>query len=190
MRSPKEKQPRENAKQEAAYEVYKNLATERTLEATAVKCMISPRTAAYWARQFNWFDRAREWDRQVQAKVDAKIGETIADVLARQRKIVRFAIMKALQKVQTGEIKLSGFDLVNMMQHELQLHGWKFNSPLMKSFIDQATHDVLTEVSGDLPRDEMLNILEGEVLAASSVRVESPSVPPAAIVPVAGKAKP
>jgi hypothetical protein len=56
--------PDESTKAYAAYEIYRELGAERSLEKVAQKCIKSVSLLRRWSSQFQWVRRAAAWDKE------------------------------------------------------------------------------------------------------------------------------
>ena len=85
-----ERQPRESAQAYQAFSIYRDLGEERALRAVAAQLGKSRALIERWSRNWNWVERARQYDdslqREAQAKAYKKAVKELEEMQLRQIK--------------------------------------------------------------------------------------------------------
>lgn len=90
--------PDETAKAYQAFEVYRDLGPDRSLERAGAVLAKTRQTLDIWARRFDWPARVRAFDEYVASRAADKAVETAASIRARQAKHAQAMQLRAMQK--------------------------------------------------------------------------------------------
>ena len=94
-------QPGETPKAYQAFEVYRDLGAERSVERAASALSKTRQNLVIWASRFDWAARVRAYDEHVAARAADKAVETAASVRARQAQHAKAIQFRAMQKFAT-----------------------------------------------------------------------------------------
>lgn len=103
---PFDQQPRETAKAYAAFVIYRDLGSERSLQETAQKLAKNLTTIKQWSALHNWVDRARSYDAALDARARAA---TENEVIERRRRMLEKHARQADELGQAAQMILDEF---------------------------------------------------------------------------------
>ena len=90
--------PDETAKAYQAFEIYRDLGPDRSLERAGAALAKSRQALDIWARRHDWQARVRAFDEYVASRAADKAVETAASIRARQAKHAQAMQLRAMQK--------------------------------------------------------------------------------------------
>lgn len=91
----------ETAKAFRAFEVYRDMGADRTLERVAATVPVRLPSVKDWSSKFEWQARVRAYDEHVAARAADKAVESAASVRARQAQHAKAIQFRAMQKFAT-----------------------------------------------------------------------------------------
>lgn len=98
---------KETLRHKEAFEYYYGLGRERGLRKVAEQFHVSDRAVKDWSKAFNWQERVEQRDIENAKKIQQKTDETVINVKAGYRKIIKAAIGKLIVKDKDGKAILS-----------------------------------------------------------------------------------
>lgn len=148
-----ERQPRESAQAYQAFSIYRDLGEERALRAVAAQLGKSRALIERWSRNWNWVERARQYDdslqREAQAKAYKKAVKELEEMQLRQIKTAVLLQKKAVQALDALDpLLIKPQDIVRMISAGAQLE----NATRTK------TADVKTEVVYEMEIEDMRDV--------------------------------
>ena len=99
-------------------------------------------TLSDWKKRYNWKEKRKE----ITKKAEDIIGENLAEVKARQLKVIKASIMNYVKAMKDGEVKVNPKDIVNLMKHELLLLGESTENININMSIEQRLKQAYAEV--------------------------------------------
>lgn len=93
---PWERQKGESEKAFEAFRIYRDLGDDRSIPKVSQQCTKSESLLKRWSSKFNWIDRARDYDNELEKEAKAKAVKARKDMTARQIQISMKLQKKAL----------------------------------------------------------------------------------------------
>ena len=107
-----------------AFEYYYSLGNARDIDKVAKAFNKSPRTIASWRAKFGWVERIKMRDIEVSKKLVQQTTAQAIDEKVRYRKIIKLAMAKMIQEIQSEDFKTKGIqDLERLIKLDMLLLG-------------------------------------------------------------------
>ena len=109
---------KEQAHHIKAFEYYYSLGESRSLEQVAEELKVSLASVKLWSSSFGWLQRVQEREAEVARTLASKaISEAMAN-RARNKQLIRMALLQLAKALADGKIKMNLLDLVKLIQLE------------------------------------------------------------------------
>lgn len=95
-----ERQKGESTKAFEAFSIYRDMGADRSLRQVAAQLGKSRALIERWSRQWEWVERARNYDNDIEKKAHTKAVKAVSDMRARHIKIAMQLQTKALTELQ------------------------------------------------------------------------------------------
>lgn len=106
-----------SSRQNEAYEFYRSLPPEeRTYVRVAEHFKVSPPTVNKWKNKGNWDERIKESVNRVTEEVERRIEKSEVQGALLYLKFVDSAVNQAIERLESGELKLTGQELIEFMR--------------------------------------------------------------------------
>ena len=141
---PWERQEGESEKAFEAFVIYRDLGQDRTITAVVKRLEKSRNLIDRWKEKFNWFERVRLYDNEIEKRALIKAVRERKSMSERHIKIAMQMQKKALEALQLLPIEdMSSKDITNMMETAAKLER------LSRGEATEKTENI-TEIAGEL----------------------------------------